>query len=64
MTVYGQGVLGNREDAECPGDRSVAKRKTTDPEHAEQPGKQRELKRAYSGQKGTDRPEGAERLRG
>ena len=37
----GQGVLGSREDAECPGDRSVNERKTGDPEHADQPGKQR-----------------------
>ena len=62
--MYGQEVLGSWWDAEWPGDRSVAKMTTSDPERAEQPEKQRELKRAYSGQKGTDRPEGTEWLRG
>ena len=65
--VTGQEVLGSWWDAEWPGYCSVAKMTTIDPERAEQPGKQRELKRAYSGpkdQKGTDRPEGTEWLRG
>ena len=64
MAVYGQELLGSRGDAEWPGDRSVAKMTTSDPERAEHPGKHREMKRAYSGQKGTDRPEGTEWLRG
>ena len=40
MTLFGQEVLGNREDAGWPGIRLVAKRTTSDPKCAEQPGKQ------------------------